>query len=79
MKLLTPYEIANRLEDIAINLRGPIEVIDMVAESTMSPKTSAMWLASETLEKASTEIDLLVSELMEIHRAQLKIPKSKRA
>lgn len=78
MNLLTPYEIANRLEDIAMNLRGPIEVIDMVAESSSASRTSAMWLASETLEKASSDIDLLVNELMDIHRAQLKVPKSKR-
>ncbi len=79
MSKMSPYDVLSRLEEISLQMAGPIQVIDMVAEHDSAMNNSAIWMASEKLEEAVRDINQLIAELAELHRAQLKVPKSKRA
>lgn len=79
MESLTPFNLATKLENLSIDLAGPIDIIDMATQLSSENHNSALWLASERIERVSNDLDSLVLELMDLHRAGLKVPKSKRS
>ena len=72
------YTIAGVLEDLSLELQAPVDIIKLVTESGDAAYVSALLLASERIEQVYNQLDMIAAQLTDMHRAKLKLPKSKR-
>ena len=73
------YAIAGVLEDLSLELQAPVDIIKLVTESGDAAYVSALLLASERIETVYNRLDMIAAQLTDMHRAGLKVPKSKRS
>jgi hypothetical protein len=73
------YAIAGALEELSLELQAPVDIIDLVTQSGDAGHVSALLLASERIEQVYNQLDMIAAQLSDMHRAKLKLPKSKRS
>ena len=73
------YAIAGVLEELSLELQAPVDIIELVTESGDAGHVSALLLASERIETVYNRLDMIVAQLTDMHRAKVKLPKSKRS
>lgn len=73
------YAIAGVLEELSLELQAPVDIIELVTESGDAGHVSALLLASERIEQVYNRLDMIVAQLTDMHRAKVKLPKSKRS
>ncbi len=64
------YKASCDIEELSMELDKAIAVVDLIQEATLFPgmNGTALWAASDIVEKVRNRLDELVNELLEEHR-----------
>lgn len=72
------WDISNKLDEVSYRLSSIRDVAEIIAERVSTdPESGAIWAVSEMIEVMENRLDILSSELMEMHRAEQEANKPK--
>ena len=76
--MMSTWDTANEIEELAYKLANVRNVIELVAEDVDDPYSGALWAVYSMLDDLQSKMCIQAEKVMELHRAESKPKKAKK-
>jgi hypothetical protein len=75
---MTIWDAANEIEQMSYKLSNVRDAIELVAGDVSDPHSGALWAIHSMIDDIQNKMYIQVEQVMELHRAELKLKKAKK-